>query len=192
VSASQLKDLFRQIDDRSINGRILQAFLEHQNPWELRTEFIVTSDGRNGEQFVADFMKERYNVSESATELLRDKAFVATSGVTYKLVVIMGDEFEDDQRTNQNIWAEGERRGYLKPTVEQAALLREAISDEEIERMRLWAFIVMHEPIMDSNGRPHLFGGHRSRDGRWLFVYDGSPTRKWDRGAGFVFLVPSV
>ncbi|MCC6290980.1 hypothetical protein IT398_02855 [Candidatus Nomurabacteria bacterium] len=33
VTASQLKDLFRQIDDRSINGEIIQAVLDHRNPF---------------------------------------------------------------------------------------------------------------------------------------------------------------
>lgn len=35
VSASQLKDLFRQIDDESINGVVLQKFLDHENPFEV-------------------------------------------------------------------------------------------------------------------------------------------------------------
>jgi hypothetical protein len=34
VSASQLKDLFRQIEDGSINGKRLQLILDHQNPWD--------------------------------------------------------------------------------------------------------------------------------------------------------------
>ena len=35
VTASQLKDFFRQIDDGSINGIHLQAILEHRNPFGL-------------------------------------------------------------------------------------------------------------------------------------------------------------
>ncbi|MEI6238031.1 MAG: hypothetical protein WCP15_00675 [bacterium] len=35
VSAPQLSDLFRQIGDGSLNGRHLQAFLEHLNPFSL-------------------------------------------------------------------------------------------------------------------------------------------------------------
>jgi len=33
VTASQLKDLFRQIEDGSVGRCHLQAFLDHQNPW---------------------------------------------------------------------------------------------------------------------------------------------------------------
>ena len=35
VTASQLKDFFRQIDDGSINGIHMQAILEHRNPFGL-------------------------------------------------------------------------------------------------------------------------------------------------------------
>ncbi|MEN9524267.1 MAG: hypothetical protein RL536_336, partial [Candidatus Parcubacteria bacterium] len=35
VTASQLKDFFRQIDDGSINGIHMQAILEHRNPYDL-------------------------------------------------------------------------------------------------------------------------------------------------------------
>ena len=35
VSASQLKDMFRQIEDGSLNGTHVQAFLEHRNPFDL-------------------------------------------------------------------------------------------------------------------------------------------------------------
>lgn len=34
VTASQLKDLFRQFEDKSLNGDHLQALLEHRNPFE--------------------------------------------------------------------------------------------------------------------------------------------------------------
>ena len=34
VSASQLKDFFRQIDEGSLTGPHLQAFIEHRNPFE--------------------------------------------------------------------------------------------------------------------------------------------------------------
>ncbi len=37
VAASQLKDLFRQIEDGSITHRRLQLFLDHQNPWDDST-----------------------------------------------------------------------------------------------------------------------------------------------------------
>ena len=37
VSASQLKDFFRQIDERSLTSHHLQALLEHRNPFEPRS-----------------------------------------------------------------------------------------------------------------------------------------------------------
>ncbi len=190
VSASQLKDLFRQIDDGSINGRIMQAVLEHRNPWEIPTGFEVTSDGRTGEQFIATLKKAKYNVGDYAMNIMRKPEFVSTNGKTYKLVVIKGEEFEDDDRTTSKICAEAQRRGYLTPSAEVAPLLREMVSDEEIERMGLWALIVMHEPITGSLGDPGVLGVSRRGGGRWLLTCSGRPGFRWGRGAGFVFLAP--
>ena len=35
VTASQLRDLFRQIGDGGISGKQLQLMLDHQNPWQM-------------------------------------------------------------------------------------------------------------------------------------------------------------
>lgn len=190
VSASQLKDFFRQVDDGSINGRIMQAILEHRDPWTPPTSFTVTSNGQSGEEWIARLEAAKYNLGDYGKQLLRHQKFVATDGLCYKLGVIRGDEFEDDDRTTQNIWAEGERRGWLKPSMEQACLLREFCSDEEIERMGLWALIAMHEPVSDSRGGPNVLGLFRYDGGRWLDACFGDPGRSWSRQDGFVFLVP--
>jgi hypothetical protein len=49
ISAAQLKDLFRQIDEGSITGAIVQAVLEHRNPFtnfvspdEVKTTLTIT------------------------------------------------------------------------------------------------------------------------------------------------------
>jgi len=190
VSASQLKDLFRQIEDGSINGRIMQAVLEHRNPWEAPTGFEVVSDGRTGEQFIASLESASYKASDYAKDVMRKPPFVSTTGQKYKLVVIKGEEFEDDDRITSKIRAEADRRDYRVPPAEVAPLLRELVSDEEIERMGLYWLIVMHEPITDSDGRPRVLGIHRYGKGRWLNACHGRADGRWGREGGFVFLAP--
>lgn len=152
----------------------------------------VTSDGRTGEQFIADLEKARYNVGDWAKDVMRKPAFVSTNGQTYQLVVIKGEEFEDDDRITSNIRAEAARRGYLTPPAEVAPLLREQISDEELERMGFWGLVVMHEPITDSDGDPDLLGLDRRGEGRWLDACFSEPGYPWSSGRWFVFLVPQV
>lgn len=150
----------------------------------------VTTDGRTGEQFIATLESASYNVGDYAKQLLRSDKFVSTNGKTYKLVVIKGDEFEDNDRITSKIREEAKKRGYLTPPVEVAPLLREAISDEELEQMGLWWLIVMHEPITVSGGGPGVLGLGRRGRGRWLRAYHGRAAFRWHRGYGFVFLVP--
>lgn len=189
VSASQLKDLFRQIDDGSINGRIMQAVLEHRNPWGVPTSFKVVSDGRTGVDFIADLEGSQYKLGGFARDMLR-KPLIWTKGKTYKLVVIKGEEFEHDDRRTSKIRAEAEKRGYLTPPAEVAPLLRELISNEEIEMMGLFGLAVMHEPITILCGGPMIFVLDRHGTGRWLIGSFGAADGMWTREVGFLFLAP--
>ncbi|PIS41049.1 MAG: hypothetical protein COT26_00075 [Candidatus Kerfeldbacteria bacterium CG08_land_8_20_14_0_20_43_14] len=151
----------------------------------------VTTNGRSGEQCIADLESKHYRVGDYAKQLLRNAKFVATNGVTYTLAIIMGDEFEDANRTNQNIREVAHARGYPDPTVELGPYLREMFSDEDLKKMGLWALIVMHEPISDSDGDLFVLGVYRDGRGRWLSAYHGGPGIRWLRGVGFMFLVPA-
>lgn len=191
ISARQMKDFWRQVSDGSITGEMFQAFLEHRNSFEQSTTvFTVTSDGRTGPDFIQSLPKKDYRVGECATDVMRKPAFVTTSGQIYRLGLIKGRGFSDNERTTENIRAEAVCRGWLTPPAEVAPLLRETVSDEEIERLDLWWLVVMHEPIVDSRGGAGLLNLCRSGGGRWLDAGYGKPDYRWGREDGFVFLLP--
>lgn len=193
VSARQMKDFWRQVDDGSITGETLQAFLEHRNPFEKvinNAMFTVTSDGRTGEEFIRDLKRNDCLVVDYASDVMRKPAFVTTNGKTYRLGLIKGEEFSDAERTTKNIRAEAVRRGWLTPPAEVAPLIRETVSDEEIERLGLLWLVVMHEPIIDSGGGAHLLSLVRGGDGRWFGTDYDEPGSRWGRGRGFLFLLP--
>ena len=171
--------------------RRLKRFLRGENPFGVPKTFEVTTNGRSGDQHITDLEVQGDRVDDYAQELLRGKEFVATDGKTYKLAIIMGDEFEDDKRTNENIRVEAAKRGYLDPSVELAPYVREMFSDEDLEQMGLWALIVMHQPVSVSCGFLSLLGLRRCVGGRWLNTFDGRPDGGWSRGRGFLFLVPA-
>ncbi len=177
------------------NGRMwlnaLNKFLRGEQPWGIPPTFDITTNGRSGEQCITDLEKNGNRVGDYAKQLLRNEKFVATNGITYKLALIMGDEFEDDCRTNKNIRETAHARGYLDPSVELGPYLREMFSDEDLKKMGLWALILMHEPIAGSGGGLGMLGVDRGDDGRWLFAFDGGPGGGWYREIGFMFLVPA-
>lgn len=151
----------------------------------------IITDGRTGEDFIWTLRKNGYRVSDWARDVLRNPAFVTSSSVTYRSVVIKGEEFSDSERSSKNIRAEAKKSGYLTPPAELAPYLREILSDEETRKMNLWWLVNMHEPIKDSEGTPRLFDVSRRVDGLWLHAsYDDNPAGGWFHEAGFVFLLP--
>ena len=157
----------------------------------------VTSDGRNGHQFIEVMEFNRFDLGKWAKNCMtvgRDAqgnlVVTSDSGQVYKPVVIKGEEFEDDERITSNIRKVVAGMKCLTPPWWLAPLLREAMSDEEIEALGLDWLIVMHEPITDSDGSLLLLGLNRFDAGRGLGAYDGYPTPRWFRRRGFVFLAP--
>ncbi|OGY58248.1 MAG: hypothetical protein A3H67_03970 [Candidatus Buchananbacteria bacterium RIFCSPLOWO2_02_FULL_46_11b] len=171
--------------------RRLKRFLRGENPFGVPKTFEVTTDGRIGEQLVADIEAQGDHVGDIAKQLIHGKKFVATNGITYKLALIMGDEFKDDDRITSNIRAEAAKHGYVDPPMELALYVREMFSDEDLEQIGLWALIIMHEAVADSDGNLSLLGLDRDVGGRSLSAFNVSPDDEWDRGFGFLFLVPA-
>lgn len=150
----------------------------------------LTSIGKTGEEWITRLEGKGFRVGNYAKKLLRSAAFTTTNGTVYARIVIKGEEFPTDAaRTNEAIRALAKSRGYLTPPIEVAPLLRESITDQEIEAMGLYALIVMHEPVADAGGL-NLLGVSRSGGGQWLFACFGGPQSQWGRGIGFVFLAP--
>ncbi len=108
-------------------------------------------------------------------------AFVATTGVIYKPVVIKGEEFSDAERVTSYIRKIAADLGLITPPAELEPLIREAISDDEMAKMGLDALIPMHEPIIDSGDDPCLLSSNRGDDGRWLVACRGRPAGRWLR-----------
>ena len=159
----------------------------------------VTSNGLDGKKSITRLEGKKFRVGDWAKNVLTvgkdaqgNLAFVATNGVTYKPVVIKGEEFTDDERVTSNIRKVAEELHLVTPPAELAPLLREALSDEEIEKMGLVWLVVMHEPIADCGGGTPLLGLFRDDDGRWLYAYWDEPGLRWHRQVGFVFLAPQV
>jgi hypothetical protein len=186
VSASQLRDLFRQIADGGITGNHMQAFIEHRDPWAQK-QITVTSDGRSGIEFVRDLNKLGRRVSEGAQAVLEKPEFVTTNGVEYKPVVVKGSMFEDYARTTDFITVRAIEMNLSIPPAELAPLLGEVLSASQITRMGYHTLLIMHEPVQNSRGSKEFFA--LSLFGLTTVPAPG-PRDGWTRKMGFVFLSP--
>ncbi len=99
-----------------------------------------------------------------------------------------GTLFSDDDRVTSNIRQEAVRRGLETPNPEVACLLRELISDDDLDAMGLWWITAMHEPIEDSGGVPLLLALDRG----WLYADYVRLDDRWNSEYGFAFVVPQA
>ncbi len=172
----------------------LKRFLRKENPWPTPPLWTITTCGRTGEQWI-DWLERRgctFYANDDA--LLRGEKFVVTNGVPYRLGVIRACEINVDRPTATMIRAEAARRGYLTPPAEVGPYLREAVSDQEMNRMGFPTLIVMHEPITIPD--PHSQRGYSVVfalfQGENRLVPSGySPDHTYGRDDSFVFLVPA-
>lgn len=152
----------------------------------------VTSNGRSGEEWIAHFEKNGIRLSKYSKDVLRSPDFKPTNGITYNLAVLRGTFFSDSNRITRKIRAEGDKRGWTKPEAEVGCLIRDLLSDEEIEQLGLWWIVAMHEPIKDSGRGPRLLYAYRNDGGHWLGACWGGPDNEWSDSGAFAFLVSQV
>jgi len=154
--------------------------------------FSVTSDGTTGEEWISRLEGKSFRVGDYAKSVLRSRSFKPTSGITYEIAVLKGEFFSDSDRITKTIRKEAKNRKFSTPNAEVACLIREKLSDKELEAMGLYWIVTMHEPIKDSVGDPLLLGADRGGDGSWLGTYYGNPGGRWGRSGGFAFVVSQV
>jgi hypothetical protein len=152
--------------------------------------FSVTSDGRNAKELILDLEQNGFRVSKCAKRVMSRPPLMVTNGVIYRVGIIFGEEFSDEERTTENIRKEAKRRCWLTPPAEIAPLARERITDDVLEELGLWWLMIMHERIKDSGDDPGFLALFRGAGGRWLGTFDGLPGYGWSRMFGFGFLVP--
>ena len=100
--SGMLKDLFRQIDDGSVTRECLQAFLEHENPFDLREKYIIINDDgkKKTSEIIAELRKLFpvwvYNESEV------DKEFPPPEKFTSRKFLLVQEADEDLKNKSAN------------------------------------------------------------------------------------------
>lgn len=205
VSASQLKDFFRQIADGSLNGYHIQAILDHRNPFALEYNqhghVVLTFTGLDltGAAEIERLHAAGYRVNDYARSCLTstkedgyDSRHRLELGRVYKVALMLGREIQHDgDRTTANLRKRGiEHYGYGKPTAGLILRVREVLSDKQMEELGIWYATALHDPITDPGGGPYVLGApRRDGGGPWVSTYWGIPGARWFGNGVFVFPV---
>ena len=170
--------------------RRFNRFLRGEIPLGVPNTFEVTTNGLTGEQHIEALESEGDRVIGEARASLCGRDFVATQGETYKLTLVRGHEFEDEERNNRNIRAKAAARGYRKPPFELAPYVQAMFAPEDLQWSGLSYLVTMHQPVTDSDGDLILLGFDPRGDFPSLVAYGGDRDDEWDRDAGLLFLDP--
>ncbi len=150
----------------------------------------VISDGLTGEQLIAKLETAGYDLGNDAGDVKRImRSAVVTEGVTYRVGIIKGEEFKEENRTTKKIRKEAARRHWQEPPVELAWLLREKLSNKDLEQMGLVWLVVMHKAKTASSGLTNLLGLN-NEGGRRLGAFYSDHGHTWGHKDGFAFLIP--
>jgi len=152
----------------------------------------LVSDGTTGPEWVKRLEAEGKKITKYAKSVLLSPEFKPTNGTKYKVAVLKGEIFNDNERTTENIRKKADLLNLQTPNAELACILRERFSDKQLEDMGLYWIVAMHEPIKDFDDNPRLVIASRSDNGSWLHTDYGGPGNWWSRDGGFAFAVSQV
>ena len=124
-----------------------------QDDGEVVRLTLPPTDGTTGRQWIERARKSG-TVSSNAISTLYDKYFNPTKGVVNKIAIIRGAFFADGDRKTKDVRTEAKKRGYLNPNPEDACLIREVLTDEDIREMGFLRIVTMHKALQDGDGVP--------------------------------------
>lgn len=147
--------------------------------------------GLNGEEWITRLEAKGAHVDDCTKKILRSPDFRSAWRKEVGVVVLDGAVFNNDDRITKNIRAYAQQMNLLihgYPSAELACLIRERITDEDMEKMGLFSIVTMHEPIKGSDGKPQLLVADRYSAGYRLSSNFAGPDHRWGRDEGFAFV----
>ena len=154
--------------------------------------FTVTSNGFTGDMWAKYFENIGMVVGGSTKNTLHVVKEAPTTIETYNVVVRPGKLLNDAARVVSRIREGGEFCGWKVPHWEVGCLLRDKLTEADLEQMGLAYIVVMHEPIACAyDGAPKLLiltVASFDPDYRQLHDSFATPARGYDEKGGFAFI----
>lgn len=183
--------------EKTLRGEI--EFSVTKKPWSEkngRIYFELTTLGLTASEWKERLTKNGHKISKWANDILSKPDFDENHryqpGQTLKVVLICGKEIrKDSERLTKNLKAiavkDFGQSSVSELKGELSLLIREKFSNKDLEEMDLFYIVTLHEPIIDSVGRPVVLGAGRDDGGSWVFTFWDDPGL-WRDGGAFAFL----
>ena len=173
----------------------------HDKPDELSDAIYitVTSDGTTEPEWINRLKAKGCWVTEGrAKGFLLSEEFKPTKGVTTKIAILRRELFRGGRsQTMRDVSNFARKHKLQQPNMEVACLLREKLTDNEIEQMGLWWIIIMHKPVIVDCGPSYIYHtllGLSRTSGLEMkcldMIYGGAPDDMATSDSGFAFVSP--
>jgi len=181
-----------QIVDRFLRGDF--TLTEVNKGYAIREDGLiiltVTSHGHNGPEQKKFLQENGHYVTGYASEILNHGDFTTTpKGAEIQIGILTQKMIGDLDWAPANARRKMEELGGKTPSHDIGGLLRENLSDSQIESMGLWGIATLSEPVKDSDGYPCATGPSRD-GGSELDGWGVRPVRQYGSGRGFSFVLP--
>ena len=179
-------------------------FTANKKPWiekDGRIYFEVTTLGLTAEEWKARLTKAGHKISNWANDVLSKPDYDLNhryeADKTLKIVLIKGKEIEkDSERLTKNLKAIAVKdfgtNSVSELKGELGLLIREKFSNKELEEMVLYYIVVLHEPIVDSDGDPRVLRSGRGDGESRVYAGYGCESDGWRDDGAFAFLQVSA
>lgn len=154
----------------------------------------LTTLGLSGKDWIKRLEKGKYNIGSYAKELILSKEFEAArpkKGQEFAIEFVKVADLGKSYATTTELREYAQKKGWAVPTPEVALLIRETMSDKDIEELDTWYVAALHDPIVDLRGGPSVLCASRNGGGRWVNAYWDDPRLKWLADGAFAFVVPA-
>jgi len=152
----------------------------------------VISKGMTREEWIDFLKKDKLSLSYGAACILRSKDFEPTLGV-FEIAIIKNKycAFSDDW-TLDAVSACAVKHQFSVADFEIACLIRQILTNCEIEAMGLHTIIAMHELAIGADGIPGRLCVDADGDCSWLCSTEDTPGRRYGKGYGFAFVKSKI
>ena len=154
------------------------------------THLSVISDGTTGSQWISRLKEQGKAVSDTAVRFLLSDEFHPTSGVVTRVVIQPGSRDEKGSVSTEQLEREAEWANLTAPEMEVACLMREILSQSDLQEMGFRSICVMHKS--NDRGDPGLpvrdvlqLANHRDQE--YLTATAVVPRMRWTSVAGLAY-----
>lgn len=182
---AKIADALISCDERFFT--VLQSSLPAWREEDGVIYFSVTSDGTTSEGWM-----RRLYFPDFTKQVFRSSNFTPTNGVTTEVAVLRASLFAAEDLFGTKVRAAAAERGFTKPNIELACLIRMKFTNMDLNDMGLDWILPMHGPV-DVNAIPRLLYVRQRRDNVFLIdVCDEGDQDRFSHGGGFAFVAPQT